>query len=190
MTTYALVVMWAVILLFRVFLGGEGSALDEATLWALRVLTLVIVVRVVVAAVRFAKDSAAAARRGDQIFTESRVKQVVISVLTLGIACRVITWGSGEQGVVGWTGAVLVCFSIAALGVLYVRRAHAVRTEGLSYWHPYWTALLLAAWIASLVALGATRPTGTIGGILVGLFWLSLVALVVQVLGRRVQRRQ
>jgi hypothetical protein len=190
MTAYALVATWAVIFVLRLFLGGEGGALDEAALWALRVLALVIVVRLVAAAIRPAKDLASAARRGEQVFTENRVKTIVVAVFVIGISCRVMTWGSGKQGVAGWTGTVLVCFSIAALGFLYVRRAHSIRRERLSYWHPYWTALLLAAWIASLVALGATRPTGTIGDILVGLFWLSFIALVVQVLGQQVQRRQ
>lgn len=189
MTAYALIVVWAVIFLLRLFLGGEGGALDEAALWALRILTLIIAARVLAFAIRFAGDLIAAETGGERVFTETRVKTLLFGVLLLGVACRVPTWGSESQGVAGWTGAILICLSVIGLGLIYVRQAPSLQGKRLSYWHPYWTALLLAAWIASLIALGAARPVGTIGGVLVGLFWLSLVALVSQVIGRRLQRR-
>lgn len=190
MTSFALIVAWAVLFSLRLFLGGDGGALDEMALWTLRILTLVLAVRLLVSAARFGSELVADARDGKPVFTHNRVRIVLTALLTLGLACRVLTWRSGRQGALGWIGAILVCLSVIGLGLLYVQHVHRVRRERLSYWHPYLTIVLLGAWVASVIALGAVRPTGTIGGVLVGLFWLSLVALVVQVSGRRMQRRQ
>lgn len=137
MTVYVPIVVWAVVFLLRLFLGGEGGALDEAALWALRILTLVIAVRLLASTFRFAKDLVAAKKSGEGVFTERRVKAFLIGGLVLGVACRVPTLGSGSQGVAGWTGAILICLSVIGLGLLYVRQAHSVQSESLSYWHPY-----------------------------------------------------
>lgn len=189
MTTYALLIAWVTLFSLRILFGGEGGTLDQAVLWTLRVLTLVIAIRLLVSVFYFVKNLVSDAKQSKQVFTDKRIRIILIGGLVLGLFCRTLTWGSGGQGVAGWTGAILVCLSLIGLGLLYIRRAHGLdRTAKLSYWHPYCRAALFAAWVVSLVALGAARPTGAIGGILVALFWLSLVALVIQVLGDRLHR--
>jgi hypothetical protein len=42
----------------------------------------------------------------------------------------------------------------------------------------------------SLIVLGAAKPSGVTGGVVVSLFWLCLIALIVQMLGHAVRTRR
>lgn len=186
MTLYALALTWAAAFALHVLLRKEDGIFDEVALWTFCVLTLVLIIRLLVSVLQFVKDLGSAAKQGNQILTEKRIKFMLIGGLAVGLACRIVTWGSGDQGVAGWVGALLVCLSLIGLGIQYVRRARSLKHNmPVSYWHPYSRAVLLTAWVASLISLGAVKPTGVIGALLVALFWLSLVALVIQIFGER-----
>jgi hypothetical protein len=191
MTFRGLVLAWIAIFLLRILLG-DGGTIDVVALWLLRLLSVAIAVQFLRAAIRLLKDLASAAKREEQVFTQGRVRLLLLGGLAVGLACRIWAWGSGGQGIVGWTGAILVCLSLVGLGSLYVRQIHHRRhkTERITFWHPYCRVALVVTWVASLVALGIAKPTGVSGGLLVALFWLSLIALAVQLIGGKVHRYQ
>jgi hypothetical protein len=186
---YSLVLAWGTIFVLR-FFTNSGDGVDTFLLWSLRILTIAVVLQVAFYAVQFVRDRVGAAKRGERVFTEQALRTVLLAGLAVGVAFRILTWGPKDQGVVGWVGAVVICLCLLGLALLYLRRARGFNMTPASYWHPYWRAGLLVLFVASLLALGAARPDGVLGGILVGLFWLSLIALVVQVFGTRLHRPQ
>lgn len=188
MNLVVLLVAWVAVFVLRVIVGGNATAFDEAALWLLRALAILIAIQVVVSVVRFIRDLVEAARQGEQVFTERSVKTSLIGVLTAGLICRVLTWGSGQQGLPGWAGVILIGTAVAGFGALYLRQANRERKTVWSYWSPYIRVVLVFLCIALLIALGAAQPTGTLGGALVAIFWLSLIALFIQIVGGRLRR--
>jgi hypothetical protein len=191
MSRFSLVVAWIALFFTRILLGRDGGPLDEALLWTLRLLTLVIAIWLASSPVRFAKDTIKSARCGDQVFTERTIKVLLVSGLMVGLGCRLWSLSSGDEGVMGWTGAILICVSLLGLAVLYLTQArNSSRNARLTFWHPYFRIGFLITWGASLIALGATKPSGVTAGVLVSIFWLCLIALIVHLLGSTLRTRK
>jgi len=188
MNLVALLIAWVAVFGLRILTGGNATAFDEVALWALRILSALIATQVAILLVRFIKGLVKAARQGEQVFTETSVRTILLGLLLAGLICRVFTWGSGRQGVVGWTGVALISMAIVGLGVLYLRQARPEPNSLSSYWSPYIRAALVIMCIASLIVLGAAQPTGTVGGVLVAIFWLASLTLLIQIVGTRFRR--
>jgi len=188
MNLIALLVAWVAVFGLRALTGGNATAFDEVALWALRILAALIAMQVAVLLVRFIKGLVKAARQGEQVFTETSVRTILLGLLLAGLICRVFTWGSGKQGVVGWTGVALISMAIVGLGVLYLRQTRPEPNSLWSYRSPYIRAALVFTCVASLIVLGAAQPAGALGGVLVAIFWLALLALLIQIVGSRFRR--
>lgn len=188
MSLIALLIAWVAVCGLRILAGGNAATFDEVPLWTLRILTVVIVMQVVISLVRFVRGSVKAARQGDQVLTETSVRTILLGVLLAGLICRVSIWGTGRQGVVGWAGVVMIGIGIVGLGVLNLRQAHREGKAIWSYWSPYVRAALAFLCLASLIVLGAAKPTGVLDGVLAAIFWLTLLALLIQIVGGRFRR--
>lgn len=123
-----------------------------------------------------------------KVLTEASVRTILFGLLVAGLICRVSTWGSGRQGAIGWTGVALIGIAIVGLGALYLRHARLDHRTLWSYRSPYIRAALMFLCLVSLIVLGAAQPTGVFGGVLAAIFWLALLALLIQLVGGRFRR--
>lgn len=184
---YTLVGAWLLIFAFRVILG----ATDQLSLWALRLLTIAILGAICIGAVKFVAQRIRSLKTGEPVLTESALRTLLLAAAAVGLVIRVIAWDPGSEGVAAWAGGLLVVVSIAGLLVLQFRRERAaIGSHPSFYFSPYWKYGLLVLCIASLAVQGAVRPEGAVSTGNVGIFWLSLIALIVQSIGRWARRRR
>lgn len=185
--TYELrLVAAAWLLVFAVHVAVRQTNVGAISIWLLRLLTVVLLVAVVQAVVRFAATRLNAKQREERFFDEQSVKLMLLIGLGVGLVFRATTWGLGDQTILGWIGTGLVGASFAGLIACAARRE--VRLQGVSssfYFNPLWKYGLLVICITTLFVQGAVTPSGVLSSFNVALFLLSLVALITQTVGRR-----
>jgi Ca2+/Na+ antiporter len=184
---YALPAAWLVLFSYRLAFGG-----GQLSLWLLRILTVAILFMAGLAVWRFASARYAASRRGEQVLTKATVRGVLIATAVLGLLLRVIAWDPGNEGVVAWVGGIVLVVSVGGLIWLQLlREREAWRpTRDVFYFNPYWRYALLLGCVVTLCIQGVAKPEGIASSLNLAVFWLSLMALIGQSIGRVVLRRR
>lgn len=184
---YALPAAWLLTFVYRLTFGASAFSL-----WLLRFLTVVILLAIGLSVARFVADRVRAMKRGDRVFTEATLRGLLLSTAVLGLVIRLIAWDPGNEGVLAWIGGVVLVVSILGLVTLQFLKERAARSKkGESfYFNPYWKYGLLFMCLATLAIQGAARPEGAPSTLNISLFWIALIALVVQGIGRLILRRR
>lgn len=164
--------------------GGSSPAIG----WVLRILTLALVGAICVRATTFVWSRVEARKGGEQVWTETTLRGLLLGTLVVGVVLRVVGWSPGHAGVVTWIGGTMMLVSFAGLLLLQfiVERARARNPS--FYFNPNWKYGLVLLFIVSLTIQGLVRPHGVMGGLNVTVFWLSLILLLVQTVGRWISR--
>lgn len=127
---------------------------------------------------------------GGPALTEASVRGLLIAALVIGLVLRVVGWNHGHPGAVAWIGGILMLFGIAGLIMLQFMVERARMTRPSFYFNPNWKYGLLLLCIVTLSVQGLVKPAGAIATLNVALFWAALITLVVQTVGRWIQRRR
>lgn len=183
---YALVGAWLLLFVCRVALGLS----DPLTLWALRALTVAVLVAGGAAVFRFVGERISARKRGEPVLTEPTVRGLLLGALVLGFVLRVVGWDAGDEGVLAWAGGILMVIAICGLIALQFRRERTRWRRRSFYFDPYWKYGLLLVCLATLTIQALTEAEGGLSTLYAGLFWIALIALIVQTVGRWVLRRR
>lgn len=179
-----LVGAWLLLFVCRVALGLS----DPLTLWALRGLTVAILVAACVVVVRFAGERISALRRGEQVLTEQTVRGLLLGALVVGLVLRIVGWDSGDEGVVAWVGGILMIIAICGLIALQFLRERANWVRSSFYFDPRWKYGLLLVCLVALTIPLFTGLEGTVFRLCAAFFWVALIVLAVQTGGRWVLR--
>jgi FtsH-binding integral membrane protein len=114
------------------------------------------------------------------------MRKLLLGVLVVGFAARVSEWG--DEGVVAWIGGTLMV--IAAVGLMasqFLRDRR--RWAGKSfYFDPYWKWGLVAILLVTLLVQGISGAAPPLSSFLAALFWIVLIMLLVQTIGRWILR--
>lgn len=172
-----------------VLFGGRVAGLsDPLTLWALRALTVAILVAACVVVVRFTGERIAALRRGERVLTEPTVRGLLLGALVVGLVLRVVGWDSGEEGIVAWVGGILMIIAICGLVALQFLRERASWVRGSFYFDPRWKYGLLLICLVALTIPLFTGLEGTVFRLCAAFFWIALIGLAIQAGGRWILR--
>lgn len=183
---YVLAGAWLLLFVCRVAFGLS----DPLTFWTLRALTVALLVAACVAAVRFARERISARRRGERVLTEPTVRGLLLGALVVGLVLRVIGWDSGEEGVIAWVGGILMIIAICGLIALQFLRERTSWRRRSFYFDPYWKYGLLLIILGTLTLQALTGAEGGLSTLYAALFWIALIALIVQAIGRWFLRRR
>ncbi len=183
-TKFWLPAVWIAALVCALFMGP-----NVVLAWILRFLTLCVVVWISVVLVNFMRARIGAIKHGQPIWTESTVRWLLFGVLGIGLVLRIVGWNHGHPGVAAWIGGIAMLVSIAGFIVLQFFVERAKRKGPSFYFNPYWKYGLILLCIVTFSIQGLARPTGIASTLNVALFWIALLTLFVQAVGRWMQRR-
>lgn len=160
------------------------------TLWALRFLTLAILVSLALVAGRFIEKRMCMARRGERVLTASALRGLLLAGLGFGLLLRIVGWDDGHEGVVAWIGGIMMLASIVGLIILGFVKERARASDSSFYFNPNWKYGLLVICIATITIQSLVSPEGAASSLNVWLFVLALIGLVVQTVGRCIRHRR
>jgi hypothetical protein len=178
---YGIPAAWLLLIVYRAVTGPS-----EALRWALGALTLALLVVAVTVVVDFVATRVQTAKRGERVFTHSTIRGLLAAGLIAGFLLRFVVGGDDPGGVVAWAGGIIGALTLGGLLLLGFLRARARAKNPSFYFDPNWTYGLVLVCIAALVAGGVVGSNGTLTGVAILVFWLALIALVVQTVGRRI----
>lgn len=178
---YALPALWLGLFLYRLVL----DATDQVSLWALRCVSLAIIVWVAVVSTRFVHEQIRLSRRGEQVAAKLLLHYLLLAMLGLGLALRLIAWDPGNEGIVAWIGGIMLVVSLVGLFILGLLSERSVRVNKESFTtSPYWKYGLIFVCAATLTFQGIARPEGAVSTVNVWLFLIALIGITVQGVGR------
>jgi hypothetical protein len=102
---------WLVLFAYRLLLDSS----DRLTLWALRLLTIAILVIGGIWVGRFVEERIRSVRRGAPVFTQKTVLGLLLATAVVGLALRIVAWDPGREGIVAWIGGIMLILSIVCL---------------------------------------------------------------------------
>jgi phosphatidylglycerophosphate synthase len=114
------------------------------------------------------------------------MRKLLFGALVVGFAVRVSEWG--DEGVVAWIGGILMI--AAALGLMtsqFLRDRRRWKRKSF-YFDPYWKWGLASLLLTTLLVQGITGAEPPLSNVLAALFWIALIVLVVQAIGRWISR--
>ncbi|HEU5062009.1 MAG TPA: hypothetical protein VFT79_02510 [Solirubrobacterales bacterium] len=114
------------------------------------------------------------------------MRKLLLGALVVGFAARISEWG--DEGIVAWIGGILMIVAVVGLMVSQFLRDRRRWARESFYFDPYWKWGLVALLLATLLAQGVTGAEPPLSSFLAALFWIALITLVVQTLGRWILR--
>jgi hypothetical protein len=100
----------------------------------------------------------------------------------------VVGWDGGDEGLLAWIGGILMIVAFFGLIALQFLKERTTWRRDSFFFDPYWKYGLLAVFLGVVFIEAVVGLEGDLLTFAAALFWLSLIALIVQMAGRWIQR--